>query len=207
MGNLYHLFFYVAIGVGVLVYGLIIWSAIRYRRRRTDTGELPRQFRYQVPLEITYTAIPVLIVVGLMVATFRTEQRVNRLVPQPAVVVDVTGFQWQWRFDYPASGVSVVGTPTKASTMVVPVGQTVRINLVARDVIHSFYVPDFLFKRDAIPGITNRFDLLVPTAGTFRGECAEYCGLNHGDMDFSVKAVAPAQFQQWLAAQSSGASG
>ncbi len=187
MGNLYHLFFYVAIGVGVLVYGLIIWSAIRYRRRRTDTGELPRQFRYQVPLEITYTAIPVLIVVGLMVATFRTEQRVNRLVPQPAVVVNVTGFQWQWRFDYPASGVSVVGTPTKASTMVVPVGQTVRINLVARDVIHSFYV--------------------VPTAGTFRGECAEYCGLNHGDMDFSVKAVAPAQFQQWLAAQSSGASG
>ncbi len=205
IGNLYHLFFFVAIGVGAVVYGLILWAAVRYRRRRHDDDSLPPQFRHHPTLEIVYTVIPVLIVIGLFVVTFRTEDRVDHVSPRPAVVVDVLGFQWQWRFDYPGHGVSVIGGPGSPPTLMLPVGQVVQINLATEDVIHSFFVPDFLFKRDAVPGIHNRFDWTVPRAGTFRGECAEFCGLDHDAMTFYVKAVSPAEFQQWLASQ--GASG
>jgi cytochrome c oxidase subunit 2 len=195
----------VAIGVGGITYALILWAALRYRRRRGDGDDLPRQTRYRVPVEVTSAVIPFLIVIGLFTVSFRTETRVDHVADDPAVVVDVTGFQWQWRFDYPGTGISIVGTPSRFPTMVVPVGQTIEINLLAQDVIHSFYVPDFLFKRDAIPGLHNRFDLTIPTAGVFRGECAEYCGLNHGDMTFYVRAVSPQQFQAWLAGASQGA--
>jgi cytochrome c oxidase subunit 2 len=203
IGNLYHLFFYVAIGVGAIVYALIIGVAVAYRRRKNDGDELPRQTRYNIPWEVTYTLIPLFIVIGLFVFTFRTEVAVDHVSKNPAVVVTVTGFQWQWRFDYP-SGASVVGAPGSPPTMVVPVGQVVQINLFAQDVIHSFFVPDFLFKRDAIPGVQNRFDIIIPKAGVFRGECAEYCGLDHGDMTFYVQAVSPQQFQSWLASHPSG---
>jgi cytochrome c oxidase subunit 2 len=187
--------------VGALVYVLIIYAAVAYRKRKRDGDELPRQTRYHVPLEVTYTLIPLFIVIWLFVYTFRTEERVDHVAKNPAVVVNVTGFQWQWRFDYAQSGVSVVGTPDRPPTMVLPVGQIVEIDLVAQDVIHSFFVPDFLFKRDAIPGMRNRFDITIPKAGVFRGECAEYCGLNHGDMTFYVRAVPPQEFQAWLASQ------
>jgi cytochrome c oxidase subunit 2 len=198
IGNLYHLFFYAAIGVGGLVYGLILWSVFRYRKRG---DELPEQTRSNVPLEITYTVIPLLIVVGLFVATFRTERRVDRVSRDPAVVVNVTGFQWGWRFSYPAYGITVAGTSTNPPTVVVPTGQTVQVNLFSPDVIHSFFVPDFLFKRDAIPGFPNHFDLVIPRAGSYRGECAEFCGLDHAFMTFTVKAVPPSDFQLWAAHQ------
>ena len=99
----------------------------------------------------------------------------------------------------------MIGGPGSPPTLMLPVGQVVQINLATEDVIHSFFVPDFLFKRDAVPGIHNRFDWTIPRTGTFRGECAEFCGLDHDAMSFYVKAVPPAEFQQWLASQ--GASG
>ena len=202
--DLYRVFFWAAIVVGGITYALILWAAIRYRRRKDDES-LPRQVRYHVPLEVTYTVLPVLIVIGLFVGTFRTEQRVDRLDPSPAVTVDATGFQWQWAFDYPELGISVVGLPGAVPTMVVPVGETVRVNLRADDVIHAFFIPEFLFKRDNIPGQTNSFDLLIRRAGTFRGECAEYCGLNHDAMTFFVRAVPPEEFEAWVAGRRSGA--
>jgi cytochrome c oxidase subunit II len=197
----------VAIGVGAVVYALIIGVAIAYRRRSGDEG-LPPQTRYNIPLEVMYTVIPLLIVIVLFVFTFRTEVAVDHVSKTPAVVVNVTGFQWQWRFDY-STGVSVVGGPGRIPTMVLPVGQVVQINLFAQDVIHSFFVPAFLFKRDAIPGVHNRFDITIPKAGTYRGECAEYCGLDHGDMTFYVKAVSAGEFRAWLASGTSalGATG
>jgi len=137
------------------------------------------------------------------VATFRTEVPIDRVSSDPSVTIDVTAFQWQWRFSYPQYGIQVVGTPDQPPTMVVPVGQTVQIDLRAQDVIHAFFVPAFLFKRDAIPGKLNRFDFKVIAPGTYNGECAEFCGLDHADMVFYVKAVTPAQFQAW--AQSGGA--
>jgi len=195
IGNLYHLMFYIAIGVAAVVYLLILWCIVRYRRR---TDELPPQFRYHIPLEVTYTVIPVLIVIGIFVATFRTENRVDAVAADPGVVVNVTAFQWQWRFQYPAQHVQIVGTPQQPPTMVVPVGKTIQVNLRAADVNHAFFVPAFLFKRDAIPGIDNHFDLNVTRAGTFVGECAEFCGLNHAGMYFHVKAVPPSRFSSAL---------
>jgi cytochrome c oxidase subunit 2 len=191
IGNLYHLMFYIAIGVAAIVYLLILWCIVRYRRKGDD---LPPQFRYHIPLEITYTVIPVLIVVGIFVATFRAENRVDAVAANPTVIVNVTAFQWQWRFQYPMQHVQIVGTPQSPPTLVVPVGRTVRINLRATDVNHAFFVPDYLFKRDAIPGIVNHFDLNPTQAGTFVGECAEFCGLNHAEMYFTVKAVPPDRF-------------
>jgi cytochrome c oxidase subunit 2 len=201
IANLYHLMFYIAIGVGGLVYVLIGWCIIRYRRKSED---LPPQTRYHVPLEITYTVIPVLIVLGIFAATYHTEVPIDRVSADPAVTIDVTAFQWQWRFSYPQYGIQVVGTPQKFPTMVVPVGQTVQIDLRAQDVIHAFFVPDFLFKRDAIPGKLNRFDFEVDQPGTYYGECAEFCGLDHADMVFYVKAVSPSQFRAWARSGGSG---
>jgi cytochrome c oxidase subunit 2 len=201
IANLYHLMFYIAIGVGGLVYVLIAWCIIRYRRK---SEELPPQTRYHVPLEITYTVIPVLIVLGIFAATYHTEVPIDRVSANPAVTIDVTAFQWQWRFSYPQYGIQVVGTPTTFPTMVVPVGQTVQINLRAQDVIHAFFVPAFLFKRDAIPGKLNRFDFEVDQAGTYYGSCAEFCGLDHGDMVFYVKAVSPSQFRTWVQSGGTG---
>jgi cytochrome c oxidase subunit II len=198
IAGLYELMFWVAIGVGGITLGLILFSVIRYRR---TSEELPKQTRYHVPLEITYTVIPVLIVLGLFVATWRVERNVDRIAANPAVTVEATAFQWQWRFSYPQYGIDIIGSPTKYPVFLVPVGETVHVDLHAEDVIHAFYVPDFLFKRDTIPGQLNQFDIRIPRAGKFLGECAEFCGLNHSEMTFYVRAVPRAQFDRWVQQQ------
>lgn len=188
-----------AIAVGGFVAGLILFTLVRFRRR---SDALPPQEAENVPLEVLYTAVPLAIVAVLFAYTVATQVRVDRLVARPALTVEVTGFQWQWRFHYPASGITVVGTRDTDPVMVVPVGSTVRLVIQSSDVIHSFYVPDFLFKRDALPGIRNEVDLEVQRAGRFVGHCAEFCGLRHDKMEFAVEAVSPAAFQQWLVAKS-----
>lgn len=201
INGLYRLLFWFAIPIGAIVYGLILWSIIRYRKRGNDDGSLPKQFRYNIPLEVTYTAIPVVIVLILFGFTLSTMGKVDAVASDPAVTVHVTGFRWQWRFDFPGHGFSVVGvggTPSTGPTIVLPVGETIQIDLRASDVIHSFFVPAFNFKRDAIPGVTNTFDLHISQAGRFRGECAELCGVDHSDMTFFIRAVPPAQFDAWL---------
>ncbi len=203
MAHLYQLLFWTAIPVAGIVYLLIFWSIIRYRARGEDRG-FPKQTRYHVPLEVTYTVIPVLIVIGLFIATYRTEAKVDAVVPHPAVVVNVSAYQWQWSFDYPSRGYTIFGTPRHFPTMVVPAGETVQINLVSQDVVHGFYVPAFLFQRLAIPGVTNRFDFRVDRPGVWRGQCTYFCGIDHAQMIFYVRALPPAQFQQWLAAQRPG---
>ena len=195
IAGLYQLMFWIAIGVGGITLGLILFSVVRYRRR---SDELPKQTRYHVPLEITYTVIPVIIVLFIFAATYRVERRVDRVVPNPDVTVVATAFQWQWRFSYPQYGISVIGSPTSYPTFEVPVGETIHFDLGAEDVIHAFFVPEFLFKRDAIPGQPNEFDLTIPRAGRFLGECAEFCGLNHATMVFYVKAVPRAEFDAWV---------
>jgi len=195
IAGLYELMFWIAIGVGSITLGLILFSVIRYRRKSED---LPEQTRYHVPLEITYTVIPVLIVLGIFVATWRVERSVDRIAAKPAVTVDATAFQWQWRFTYPQYGIDIVGSPTRSPVFLVPVGETVHVNLHAQDVIHAFFVPRFLFKRDAIPGQLNQFDITIPRPGKFLGECAEFCGLNHADMVFYVRAVPRDEFDRWV---------
>ena len=199
ISGLWGVFFVAALAVGGVVSALILWSVLRYRRRE---GGRSAQFRDNLPLEITYTVIPIVIVSALFVLTFRVENRVSRLpdpgAPDaPVTTIEVTAFDWSWRFDY-GNDVVVTGTPDDPPEMVVPAGETVRIVLTSEDVVHSFYIPDFLFKRDATPGLVQRFDLLVDREGVYSGQCAEFCGLDHARMTFTVRAVSPAEFSAWL---------
>ena len=185
-----------ALGVGALVWGLVAWSVLRYRR----SGQgLPSQRAHNLPIEIAYTLTPVLIVAILFAFTVFTQEKVTAAAADPDVVVEVVGYQWQWQFRYPEAGVEVVGTPEEPRpTMVLPVGATVRFRLSTTDVIHSFWVPRFLKKLDLVPGVENEMDVLVKEPGTFAGRCAEYCGLDHARMDFRVEAVSPADYRAWL---------
>lgn len=202
--DLYRAFAAAAAGVGVFVTVLLVYVIIRYRRRPDqDPGEVPSQKPYNVPIEVLYTAVPLLIVAVLFVFSVRTEDRVSAETDRPDLVVDVTGFQWQWQFTYVDAGLTVTGAPESGiPELVLPAERTTRLELRTTDVIHSFWVPDFLVKRDMIPGIDNAIDVTPTELGTFDGVCAEYCGLDHGRMRFSVRVLPPDEFDEWLEAAS-----
>jgi len=188
-----------ALGVGAIVWALLAWSVIRYRRRRGPSEGLPGQRPDNVPLEIAYTLTPVVIVAILFGFTVFTQEKVTAKASRPDVVVEAVGYQWQWQFRYPDEGVVVTGTPEEPRpTLVLPVDATVRIRLRTNDVIHSFWVPRFLKKLDVVPGVDNEMDVKVEKQGVFPGRCAEYCGLDHARMDFRVEAVSPGAYQAWL---------
>jgi cytochrome c oxidase subunit II len=200
--------FITAIAVGALVWGLIIWSILRYRKKPGDES-LPAQTRYHIPLEITYTVVPVVIVAVIFFFVVRVENKVNHTVSNPDVTVRVEGFQWGWRFTYLGADGSTIGTPIVGNqdqnpTLTLPAKQTVKLILVSDDVDHSFYIPDFLFKRDLIPGVDNTVDLYIERTGLFQGYCAEFCGLHHADMSFRINAVDKSRFQPQLASGPGG---
>lgn len=189
-----------ALVVGVLVWGLIFWAAIRYRRRG---DEIPTQRQYIFSLEILYTALPVLIVAVLFVFAYQTQREVQEVSSNPDLIVEVDGFQWQWQFHYVEEDITVTGLPDEPPVMVLPVDETIRFVLRSDDVIHSFYVPDFLYKRDVIPGVDNQIDVDVVDTGRYTGRCAEFCGLDHAKMTFEVEAVTKADFRNWVDEQQS----
>jgi len=182
--------------VFLVVAGLLVWSMLRYRRRG---DELPPQIHGNNKLELTWTLIPLLLVIVLFVVTIQGQNKALQRSTRPALEVDVLAFQWSWRFAYEGQGVEVVGSPGNVPELVVPVGQPVRIRLRSADVVHSFYVPRTLFKRQAIPGRTTEFDLTFEKVGTYQGHCVQFCGLAHDDMLFRVRVVSPGEFQSWLA--------
>ncbi len=203
ISNFYPFIFWIAVGVFVLVEGLLIWIVLRYRRRPTDT-ELPRQTHGNGVLEVVWTLIPAIIVTAMFVFTVDTLGKVETAQDpgdNPQMTVDVTGFQWQWTFEYKDKGISLTGTGREGPTMALPINEKIRIRLHATDVIHSFYVPQFLYKKDAIPGRTNEFDVIVQQVGTYAGQCAEFCGIGHADMHFTVQAMTPADFDAWVVQQ------
>jgi cytochrome c oxidase subunit 2 len=200
--EIWQFFFVAAIPVAGIVYVLIAWSLVRYRRRRSDEpGVLGSQRAENFPLEVVYTAVPVVIVVVLFALTIRTDDRVTAISPDPDLVVRAEAFAWGWRFAYP-EGVTVVSPPSGEEAaepvMMLPLGETVRISLTSNDTIHAFWVPEFLYKHDAIPGHTFEFDVTPTEAGTFQGHCAEFCGLNHAYMNFKVQVVSPGEFDAWF---------
>lgn len=208
--GLYGLVFAIATAVFILVEGLIIFIAFRFRRRATDTA-LPPQTHGHNLLEIAWTVIPALVVTGLFVLSMSVLFRVNARAPAPAETIDVTGFQWQWKFEYPehrsAAGkpLTFTGAGKEGPEAVLPVGETIRFRLHSNDVIHSFYVPQSFHKLDVVPGRVNELDMTFKTAGTFGGQCAEFCGLAHADMYFTVRAVTRAEFDAWVAAETTNA--
>jgi cytochrome c oxidase subunit 2 len=208
-----------ALIVGVIVWGLIFWACGRYRRK---SDELPKQTKYNLPLEWAYTITPFLIIAGLFYYTVVTENYVNKKSKNPAVTVEVDAFKWNWQFEYlqnhgtvtnypsvsPAQPLSTVGSSTEIPILVLPRGETVRFIEHSEDVIHSFWVPEFLFKRDVIPWGTqstardNQFEITATSNGHFVGRCAELCGTYHSQMNFEVRVVDPDKFQQYLDALS-----
>ncbi len=195
--DMWVVFFWAGVGVAIVIYGLIAWCVLRYRKRPGET-KFPEQFRRNDRMEIVYTGIPILMVVALFLITYAAERHVETIAQQQQVVVNVTGFRWSWRFDYPQLGVSVTGARNAPPEFVLPVNATTRLNVTSVDVDHSFWVPAFLFKRDAIPGLENVFDWTPNKIGTFRGECGEFCGLDHAQMAFALKVVSPSDFAGWV---------
>lgn len=199
--------------VGAVVWGLIIWCVIAYRKR----GEkVPPQLTYNGPIEILYTVVPIIFIAFLFYFTARDTTDINKLSAKPDVTVQVVGFQWDWQFNYLSSAdqqtaktvAQVTGDNAhgKPATLELPAGETIRFQLVSPDVIHAFWVPVFLFKRDVIPGRVNQFEVTIDKdkAGhTYIGRCTELCGLNHDQMIFYLKVVDPATYQADLAKMTS----
>ncbi len=198
IADLWVVFGVASAAVGLLVWGLVTWSVLRYRAR--GSRELPVQTHGHLGLEIAWTALPIAIVAGLFVLTYRTIGAVETSAGPPAVPVTVTAFTWQWSIHYEGSDVTVIGQRDRPPELVVPAGERVRVTLLSADVDHAFYVPAFLFKRDAIPGHPSTFDFTVVAPGVYPGQCAEFCGLQHDTMLFTVRAVDRSTFDAWLAA-------
>jgi cytochrome c oxidase subunit 2 len=185
-----------AFAVGAVVWGLILWSVVAHRRRR-DATELPPQTRYNLPIEVLYTVVPFIMVAVFFYFTARDEDIILRTSANPDHKITVTGIQWSWQFSYTSDGgATTTGTPGKPPTLVLPEGESVQFRLVSDDVIHSFWVPAFLFKMDVIPGQPNTFEITPTKQGTFKGKCAELCGQDHSRMLFNVDVVSPEEFQQ-----------
>ena len=189
------------LAVGALVWGLILWAVI-FHRKRGD--KLPPQARYNMPIEIMYTAVPFVLIAVLFYYTAKDENYIDNVSPNPQVQVNVLGFQWSWQFNYPQYHVTNVGNTYgngPLPVLEIPTGETVEFNLTSADVVHAFWVPEFLFKRDVIPDHPNHFQITATQTGTFLGHCSELCGVYHSRMLFTLKVVTPQQFQAYIAAE------
>ena len=206
ISKLYDIVFALAVIVFVGVEGLIIWSILRYRRRPEDV-DLPPQTHGNNLVEALWTLIPTVIVLYLFVVSYNTLQDVDAVSADPAIHINAVAGQFQWEFEYIDKDGNVIVRQSRANGegggMAVPVGEKVYVTLESHDVIHAWYVPRFLFKRDVVPGHINHFEFTVnpEEAGqVFHGQCAELCGAGHRIMLFDVHAMTRGDFDAWLAA-------
>jgi cytochrome c oxidase subunit 2 len=197
--------------VGVITWALTIWAIVVYRRRKGQTG-LPAQLRYNMPIEIFYTIVPLILVLGFFAFTARDQDAIEAAYDDPDVTIQVFGKQWAWDFNYVDEDVYYAGVqgqddPDDANgelveseipTLYLPVGKTVEVQLESRDVIHSFWVIDFLYKKDMLPGKTNYMYVTPEREGTFTGKCAELCGEYHSMMLFNVKVVSQQEYDDYI---------
>ncbi|AAT89313.1 cytochrome C oxidase subunit II [Leifsonia xyli subsp. xyli] len=198
--------------VGLVVWGLILWAAIVYRRRKGQTG-LPVQMRYNMPIEIFYTIVPLILVLGFFAFTARDQNAIEKPYANPDVTIQVYAKQWSWDFNYlddnvydpgiqvqPDDANATPGSVVEGSipTLYLPEHKKITLQLDSRDVIHSFWVPAMLYKKDVIPGKTNYMYFETDRTGTFVGKCAELCGEYHSAMLFNVKIVSQAEYDAHL---------
>ena len=191
-----------AIAVGVLVWILILWAANRYK---TKHARMPKQNRYNLPMEIFYTIAPFIIIAVLFYYTVLAQNAVQKKVADPEVTIDVVGQKWSWTFNYkaannPAVGSDVweAGTINRTPDLYLPVGKLIQFNLSSPDVIHSFWVPSFYEKLDVIPGRHNILQMRPTTEGVLAGKCAELCGTYHSAMLFNVHVVSENEYNTYL---------
>ena len=193
--------------VGIIAWALMAWAIVVYRRRKGETG-IPEQLRYNNPIEVLFTVIPLILVVGFFAFTARDIAAIEQPTENPDVVIEVIGKQWSWDFNYVdanvyESGIQAqfdgqTGVPETLPALYLPVGKTVQIDLSSRDVIHSFWVIDFLYKKDMFPGKTNHMYFTPQVEGTYMGKCAELCGEYHSMMLFQVKVVSQSEYDSYL---------
>lgn len=195
--------------VGIITWGLMIWAMVVYRRRKGQTG-FPVQLRYNMPIEIFFTVVPLILVLGFFAFTARDQAIIEARYDNPDVTIQAFGKQWSWDFNYLDEDVHVAGVQAQygedgfldgqdVPVLVLPVGKSVQIDLEARDVIHSFWVPDFLYKKDLIPGKSNVMYFTPTKEGSYLGKCAELCGEYHYQMLFKVDVVSEAEFEAFIA--------
>ena len=202
VGNLWTLVFWVAVAVFFLVEGAIVYAMFRFRARPGDT-EPPRQTHGNTVLELTWTAVPALILIVLAIPTLAG---IWALAAEPqfhdqstgergALEIRVTGAQWWWRYDY------LDDKLTTANELHVPVNRPVRLQLESADIIHSYWVPRLAGKQDVVPGRTNLLTIEADRPGEYHGTCVEYCGLSHANMRFRVFAHEPEDYRKWVREQ------
>ena len=194
--------------VGIIAWALMGWAILVYRRRKGETG-IPAQLRYNNPIEVLFTVIPLILVIGFFAFTARDIAAIEQPTENPDVVIQVIGKQWSWDFNYVDANVYDSGIQAQFDgqsgvletlpALYLPVGKTVQIDLSSRDVIHSFWVIDFLYKKDMFPGKTNHMYFTPQVEGTYMGKCAELCGEYHSMMLFQVKVVSQAEYDTHLA--------
>lgn len=213
----------VLLALGIFVWGLIIWATVVYRRRKKDTG-MPRQLRYHMPIEMMFTILPMVLVAGFFAFTARDQAVAEQVYSdsEADVHIEVYGKQWSWDFNYLTvdgsqyqgdvyyQGVQAqevrdengrtTGEINEAAlpTLYLPVNAKVTIDLKSRDVAHSFWIPEFHYKEDTIPGKTNQFSVVPEREGTYIGKCAELCGEYHSMMLFQVKVVSEAEYNAYI---------
>lgn len=196
-----------ALLTGALVWGLIFYVSWAYRRR--SENDIPIQTRYNLPLEIFYTVAPIMMVIVFFARTVTVQNDVIDEVDNPDRMIEVVGQQWSWTFNHsvgdaePGGEVAyVAGTGSKIPTLVLPVDEVVEFKLTSPDVIHSFWIPVFLMKMDVIPGQKgedrNSFQVTPTETGTFKGKCAELCGVYHSRMLFDVEVVSSEEYDAYL---------
>lgn len=200
--------------VGLITWGLILWVAVVYRRRKGQSG-LPVQMRYNLPIEIFYTIVPLILVLGFFAFTARDQAAIEEVTENPDVQVQVFAKRWAWDFNYlnegpDGKGVYFQGIQAQETdespyidyselpSLYLPVGKTVEIQLESRDVVHSFWVVDFLYKKDTVPGKSNFMYFTPEKEGEYIGKCAELCGEYHSLMLFTVKVVSQADYDAYI---------
>lgn len=192
-----------ALAVGIVTWGLILWCVAVYRKRRDDS-KLPVQTRAHLPLELMYTLVPLMMVGVLFKFTAEDIGAIRDVSAKPDVIIQVVGKQWSWDFNYvdddvydpgvQASLTGEEGVEETLPTLYLPVGERIEFRLDSRDVIHSFWIPAFLYKEDVVPGRHNVFQVIPQVAGDYQGKCAELCGEYHASMLFNVKVVERSEY-------------
>jgi cytochrome c oxidase subunit 2 len=219
--DLHMLVFYVCCVIGAVVFGAMIYSIIAHRKSK---GAKAANFHHSTVVEIVWTAIPFVILMALALPAAKTLVKMEN-TRGAEMSIKVTGYQWKWQYEYIDEDVSFYSTLSQDSNfarqknsgvdlesvdnylldvdnpLVVPTDTKIRLLLTAADVIHAWWVPDFAVKKDAIPGYINETWMQIDEPGTYRGQCAELCGRDHGFMPVVVIAKTPEEYQAWLAAQ------
>ncbi|HNP37085.1 MAG TPA: cytochrome c oxidase subunit II [Woeseiaceae bacterium] len=218
--DLHMMGFWVCTVIGVLVFGVMIFSLIKHRK---TSGVAPAKFSHSTSAEVTWTIIPVIILVAMCIPAAKTMIKLED-TRNPDISIVVTGYQWRWHYAYQDQDLAFYSSLARPSLearqlgstidpysvdnyllevdrpMVVPVGAKVRVLLTSNDVIHAWWVPELALKKDAIPGMVNEIWFRAEHTGTVRGQCAELCGKDHGYMPIVVEVVEPDEFDKWLTA-------